>query len=75
MELLYYSKKCFYSLSQDIWIFFFNKNTNTCERNAIEINERENILDIFHSHIIFHSEKVTGSKIDFLNMEIFNWEC
>lgn len=80
MELLHYSKKCFhsrhkiYGFMKHIWKIF-NKNTNTCERNAIEINERENILDIFHLHIIFHSEKVTGTNIDFLNMEIFNWEC
>lgn len=39
-----------------VWTIF-NKNTHTCERSAIEIDERENLHDIFIYTSSFFTQK------------------
>lgn len=52
--------KAFCSLSQVIvlsYLGIFNKNTYIYERSKIEIDERENILDIFIGTLLFITRK------------------
>lgn len=50
-----------YCLSQDIYAVhlddFLNKNTHIFERNAIKIDKRENIQDIFIDTLSFFTRK------------------
>lgn len=58
-----------YSLSQDFYAVhlddFFIKNIHTCERSALDINERGNFQDIIF-HILLFFTKKKGTKTDFL---------
>lgn len=71
--------KAFCSLSQVIvlsYLGIFNKNTYIYERSKIEIDERENILDIFIGTYHFSLGKIHRVKNRFLT-EIYkiNWKC
>lgn len=56
-------------------IWTISRKKHPCERSLLDINEKENIKDIF---IIFHSKKFTGTIRDFLhrfeigNVDIFS---
>lgn len=63
-----------YSLSHDIYALHFNrfvfKNTHTCERIAIEIDEMENLKYIFFNTVSFSQKKITVTKTDVLRTYI-----
>ena len=46
---------------QHIWPIF-NKNTHTCDKNGIDINERENFQDIFIHTFSFFTRKISQEK-------------
>ena len=69
--------KCIQSVSSYCFHHFlmiFNKNTHTCKRNTIEIDEREYIQDIFIEQLSFSLIKVHRNKNNFLT-EIYNGKC
>lgn len=58
---------------QHIWKFF-SKRTHTCEKSAVEIDQREYIQDAFiDTFIIFHSEKLTWAKTDIWVRRFIMW--
>lgn len=52
----------------------FHRNTHTCERIAIEIDERENFQDILIDLLSSFTRKIHRNKNQFLT-EIYTGEC
>lgn len=43
-------------------MIYFNKNTQTCERNTIKIDKREKIPDIFFDTLLFFTQKCSQER-------------
>lgn len=58
-----------YSLSQDFYAahldVFFIKNIHTCERSALDINERGNFQDIIFHILLFFTKKKVRKQISY----------